>query len=608
MNIALGNSERTITYNQNDPLTMPDGTIINNGDLKPVWQNYEEVLNIKFDDVTVQDQKATEMLEVAAATQFKDAVIYGGGGITYLLDQYGTEGYFVNLADYSNQLPNFNKFLDDNPGVEESITSFDGGMYYMPYVAEIGNYARTFHLREDWVTALLDSTDMLETETATLNVAYEAYWDEDETATEMQDSAASGGTLDATTARETLVKYINDNYDYDNPSELFLGSDAMYDIDELVALFRVVKLHPNTLTKVSTGAVVEGAYISPFFTRQSKVGYRDDALRLINYFGGEQVYGSDSATSKFYFNEDDELVFSYAEDGFLEGVERLNQMYSEGLIYDEFADLNNKTNFRTELYGKDDVEGHKEFGFMTNDWIASTTAINEDVVGVLPPVTTIPSSDGEKVHYLENTRAIKPDGWSISTQSSEDEINAALILFDHLYSEEGSMAHVYGSHGMVVEGEEFTGPDGIDYPMFDDWVVETAEQYTSGDVSKLLRDYVGGLIPIGYPKEIGFEYQYTTDSGFDAWALHQENEVIMPSYGNDELSLRLTPPAFSLTPQQTGQIATLNIGESQVDSIFLYITNASNAPKSIDELKQLYIDAGIEMYSDIHNEAYESTK
>ncbi|MGB8982535.1 MAG: hypothetical protein WCC12_11710, partial [Anaerolineales bacterium] len=46
INIALGNNQRTITYQQATPLELPDGTVISQGALKPMWQYVSEQLGI----------------------------------------------------------------------------------------------------------------------------------------------------------------------------------------------------------------------------------------------------------------------------------------------------------------------------------------------------------------------------------------------------------------------------------------------------------------------------------------------------------------------------------------------------------------------------------
>ncbi len=602
LNVALGNNNRTITYNQATPMTLPDGSVVAQGELKPTWAHMQEVLGFTLLDTAVQDQKATEMIDIAAALSFSEATVYGGNSIAEKLMNYGALGYFINLNDYLEYMPNFAAYLDEYPNVAKSITAYDGGIYHVPYAAELGNYARTFNVRETWAVSLLDSTDALVDETATLDVAYEGYWDRNATNVVDLQNAAAGGSLTRDVALETLLAYIADTYpSLAKPSDLYLGENAQYDIDELVALLRVVKLSPNTLSKVSTGEVVEGAIITPYFARKAK--YREDLFRLINYFGGQRVFGSDSYAARFYTDSDGVLQFSYNEDGFLDGVDKIADMYSEGLIFSEFADLSNKDDFRKELYTKDAEEGHQQFGFMTGDWIASTTASNPDIVGVLPPVTTL-DGGSDFVHFVENTRVIKPDGWAISAASSEEEINSALTLFDYIFSADGHVLQNYGIPENLVAGETFTAPNGIEYPKFNQWLLDTATELKNGDVSGFLRDFMGSHIPIGYQKEIGFELQYTKNNGPDAWALYVGNDVKSTSYTDDNPGFRLVPPVFSMTEQDLAKLSTLAIGEDQVDQMFLYIAGASGAVSSASEISTMYADAGIDTYIEVYRTAY----
>lgn len=602
VNIALGNNSRTITYNQATPLELPDGSVVVQGDLKPTWAYIEDQLGFEIKDITVQDQSASEMMDISAALGFTDATVYGGSSTAEKMMAFGAQGYFINFLDYLDYMPNFGAYLNENPNIKNAITAFDGGVYFIPYAAELDNYARTFNARQEWVTLLLDG-DMagLESESATLDTAYEGYWDRQSTNVIDLQNAAAGGALTRDVALETLITYINDTYPgLATPSDLFLGVDAQYDIDELVALWRVIKLSPNTLSKAATGAVVDGAIITPFFAR--KAAYREDIFRLANYFGGQRVFGSDSYNARFYLDADGELQFSYAEEGFLEAVDSIANIYSEGLIFSEFSDLSNKDDFRKELYSKDTEEGHQQFGFMTSDWIASTTAANADVVGMLPPVTT--TNSDEFVHYIENTRVIKPDGWTISSASTPEEINSALVLFDYFFSEEGNVVQNYGTPNCLEEGEVFTSAAGIEYPKFNQWLLDTADELKSGDVSGFLRDFMGSQIPIGYQKEIGFELQYTVNHGWEAWALHEDANVLSSSYGASDPYYLLVPPVFSLTEQDSALLNTLAVGEDQVDQIFLFITGASGALGSIEEISDLYAAAGIEEYVTVYRAAY----
>jgi len=602
LNIALGNNQRTITYQQATPLQMPDGTVISQGALKPAWQYIQEQIGIELKDVAIQDQKADEMMDVAAATGFEGAVIFGGDSIAEDFMSYGAQGYFIRLNDYLDQMPNFAAYLEANPNIATAITAYDGNIYHIPYVAEIGNYARVFTGRETWVTGLLDSADALVPETHTLTPAYEGVWDRHPTNVIKLQNAAAAGTLTRDVARDTLLAYIVETYpDLEKPSDLYLNDTAQFDIDELVALWRVIELSPNTLSKLTTGAVVEDAQISPFFVRQTS--YREDLLRFIPYFNGQRVHGSDSYRARFYLDHEGLLHFAYAQDKFLEGVGYLADIYSEGLIHSEFSDESITDDFRRPHYAQDKEEGHKQFGFMTFDWIASTTAANPDVVGMLPPLTKMGSD--EFIYYVENTRVIKPDGWAISAASSPEEINAALVLFDYFFTEEGNILQNYGTPDGLEADEAFVAPDGTQYPKFNQWLLDTACELKNCDVSAFLRDFIGSQIPIGYQKEIGFEFQYTKNRGWDAWALYINKGVVSTSYGSEDPLFRLVPPVFSLTEQELAKLGQLAISEDQVDQIFLFITSADTAVDSIEALKELYINAGVEEYIEVYRKAYE---
>lgn len=605
-NHVQGNNARTMTYQKSTPLTLPDGSVVTQGDLKPTWQFIQQEMGFDIVDVGVQDQKAVEMIDIAAATGFKEAVIYGGDSIAKDLMNYGAQGYFINIKEYLDYMPDLSAYLDANPNVAKAVTAYDGGIYHLPYVAEIDNYARVFPGRGDWVTSLLDSSSALESESHTLNVQYEGYWDRNPTnVIDLQNAAASGGTLDRDTALTVLKDYIADTYpEYDNLSELYLGLDAMYDIDELIALWRVVELSPNTLSKVSTGSVVANTEISPFFVRKSK--YREDTLKLMNYFGGVRVHASDTYSAREYADTDGQIHYSYADDDFLEHLEYIKDWYQEGLIHTEFADLSIKDEFRKSMWFADDVEGQRQFGFMTYDWIASSTAGSEKIVGILPPVTPIPAAGiDEWVHYIENTRAIKPDGWSISAAASEAEINSALKLFNYMFTPEGSDVQVYSVPDVREAGNTYAGPDGTMYPEFNQWLFDAAGEYKDGDVSGFLRDFMGSLLAVGFQKEIGFELQYTTSNGIAAWDLYTQAGVLTPSYSSENEYLRMMPPVISLNDQDLAKIGTTAVGNDQRDQIFIYIIGGDAAVDSAADLGVMYEEAGIDKYVEVYQTAYD---
>ena len=180
------------------------------------------------------------------------------------------------------------------------------------------------------------------------------------------------------TLTKAMVQYINDNYDYEKPSELFLGEKAAYDIDELIALMRCIKANPTYLTQGKADTVW------PMFTRQSS--YREDLLRLSTYFDGVKAHSADSYTSRWYIDETGTLQYTYSTEGMYDVLCYLSDMEAEGLIYSDCYDLTNKTNFRSTLWGTDESEA-PAYGFITFDWQASSTAdsLNKDIVGGAAP-------------------------------------------------------------------------------------------------------------------------------------------------------------------------------------------------------------------------------
>lgn len=634
--VGFGNSSRTMTYNQTSPMTLSDGTVITQGMLKPVWSYLAEYFGYEFVDVTTQDADADDMIATASTTGFTDATVYGGNSIATDLINYGAAGYFISLSDAidAGKMPNFAAFLAANPDVESAITAYDGEIYHVPYTAEIGNSARHYVARYEWITTLLDDVDTTTYDTATeMTLYYTAFYTGDNART-----GEYGGTVNPSegvyitketdesiidimnaldvangeTLATALVSYIERNYpQYDDPSELYLGTSAAYDIDELVALLRVVKANPTLLTD---GAASE---VWPFFTRYSK--YREDTLKLITYYDGVKVNGSDSYSALWCFDENGEIYYTYTQEEFYNGLLKLSEMWAEGLFYSDTYDESNSAVYRTTLYGSDDSD-NPSFGFMTYDWISSTTSesLNEGVTVVMCPVAEI---NGTWQYYNENTRAIKPDGWSISSSATEAEQDAALELFDFFFSEEGSDIANYGLPMDIVEGEYYIGPDGVEYPLLSDWTWEAANTFTSGDASTFLRDYVGAIMAVGFVKEIGMEYQTTGAQGFASWEIVNNSNMVYSSYAGDETDnsngseyySKMQPPAFSMTTRQTEALENTTI---ETDEVGEYIFNIiqyytlGNAPTgtvvatTFDEFYQLYLDAGLEIYVSTYQDAY----
>lgn len=634
INFAVGNKSRTITYNQESPLTLPDGTVVSAGMLKPMWSYVEKELNSKLTDVTVQDIKSADMIQTESTSNFAGANIFGGESVAERLMFYGTEGKFVNLSEKMEEgyLPNFKAYLDANPDVKKAITAYDGNVYHVPYIAELNQFARTFNIRETWVSKLLDNEGAAY-DTADFAVHYNGFYVGDNKRT-----GDNGGTvtpkkgIDITkktdqsiieiqngldvkngeTLTNALIQYIKDNYDYEKPSELFVGEKAAYDIDEMIALMRCIKANPTLLTDGKADTVW------PLFVRQSS--YREDLIRYATYFGGVKVHGSDSYQARWYIDENGKVQYTYSKEDIYDVLCKLSDMEAEGLIYSDCYDLSDKTNYRSTLWGTDEGEA-PSFGFMTYDFTASSTSdsLNKDTVVILPPVAKV---NGVWQYYIDNARAIKPDGWAISVAGSTDEqVQRACALFDYFFSEEGAVLQNYGLPMFLEENEKYQGPDGIAYPKYTSWVTETASAVAKGDLSSFLRDWAGCLMPIGYQKEIGFEYQYTSERGFAGWELLKNSTTNYPTYAGEGLAgdnpnyYKMIPPVFSMTSRQKEAVSESTSLDSQdiVEFMFNVVRykTKGNAPQgavvaqNYEEYLAEFEKRGIQLYEETYQNAYE---
>lgn len=637
VNFATGNKSRTMSYNQESPLTLPDGTVVTAGMLKPVWNYVGNALNIKFNDVTTQDQKAGEMIDTASTTAFAGANVFGGEGVAEKLMYYGTEGKLLNLSQKMDEgcMPNFKAYLDKNPDVKSAITAYDGSIYHVPYIAELDNFARQFILRGSWITKILDETNVAYDKNS-FNTYYKGAYIGDKVR-----AGENGGTVtpmegvnitkktnqniielqnnldvkNGETLTKTMIQYIADNYDYEKPSQLFLGEKAAYDMDELIALMRCIKANPIYLTEGRADAVW------PLFTRHSK--YREDLVRMAMYFNGAKVHGSDSYPATWGIDKDGKVFYTYSTPEMYEALCYLSDMEAEGLIYSDCYDLSDKSNFRSTLWGTDSGDA-PSFGFLTYDWIASCTAdnLNKDTVVVLPPVAKI---NGVWQYYIDNGRAIKPDGWAISVAGSNDEqIQRACTLFDYYFTKEGHVVQNYGLPDNLVENETYTGPDGVEYPQFNEWMYEKVDEMAKGDVSVFLRDFMGGLMPIGYQKEIGFEYQNTSERGFKGWELMQNSTTGFANYAGNHVKGdnpnygKMVPPVFSLTERQKENLGdnTSMLADDIAEDMFNVIRystmgdapEGTKVPKNYDEYLKMFTDRGLDLYEETYQQAYEVMK
>ena len=255
-------------------ITLANGETYQAGDLKPTWVEVEAILGVSFTDMYQGNSAQNEFKHWQTQLNQVDMV----SGTASQLSEEGVAGNIVNLADYLDKMPNFKAYLDANPIVRLSITgdTETGAIYFSPYFDGVNDIERMPLMRTDWVEKLLNGEgDFTATASKNLSAAeYTPYmptsgkvkvdavnkegtavieltkdYDAAGNIVKTMNDALAAGTVTGVQAVNMLRDYIDAAYNGHygtNRADLFIGQDAAWDADELVALLRCVVANPQT--------------------------------------------------------------------------------------------------------------------------------------------------------------------------------------------------------------------------------------------------------------------------------------------------------------------------------------------------------------------------
>ena len=323
-------------------ITLANGVTYNTGDLKPTWVAVQDTLGIKFISVYQGNGASAEFDYWKEQMNNVDVL----SGTAAKLSEAGESGLVVNIADYLDQMPNFKAYLDANPIVKLSITgnTDTGAIYFSPYFDGVNDIERMPLMRIDWVKKLLDGEGEFAAEACkdTTAPVYTPYMPTEGTV-EIETPTADGtatqtltknydkagniiakmnekGTMSGVEAVNMLRTYIDEAYDgyYGTErSNLFIGQDAAWDADELVALLRCVVANPQTLNGTDT---VQGLFSREDGNNQRRV----DMFRFAGHLFG--VRGLESRQDYLYVDTDNELKDARQEVATYEALARMNTL------------------------------------------------------------------------------------------------------------------------------------------------------------------------------------------------------------------------------------------------------------------------------------------
>lgn len=543
-------------------ITLADGVTYHSGDLKPTWVEVQNVLGITFEDKYQGNSAAKEFEYWKDRLSEVDMV----SGTAVLLSEYGETGALVNIAEYLDKMPNFKAYLEENPIVRLSITgnTTTGAIYFSPYFDGVNDIERMPLMRADWVQKLLDGEGAFEAPACnnTAEPAYEPYMplegtvDVDvvtpdgtavETITKNYDAAGNivarmneAGSMSGVEAVNMLRSYIDQAYDGyygTSRSDLFIGQNAAWDADELVALLRCVVANPQTLNGTDS---VQGLFSREDNNNQRRV----DMFRFAGILFG--VRGLESRQDYLYVGEDGMLYDARQMPETYEALENMNAMVQEGLISKAFVDMSEES---TKTYLQNDL-GFMHYDYNQTQTVYNATVLNdgEKYMAVMVPVAHWydgTDEDGVYMRFTESWRSVKTDGWGISKAGVGDDankLNAALALIDYAYSDKGMILMSYGPDAFIKTNDDGSYVtfhfNGKEMPVIADATYDELWEKASGNYTNYARQYLGSTL--SFAKSQAFEYQCTHQVGKEG-AGHISNAIALGTIKHPQLAVTENP-------------------------------------------------------------------
>ncbi len=498
-----------------------DGVTYTNGKLLPTWEAFAKNCNITIREACGYNAtKDADSYTAVTGNNFKSdtdssQMIDLFYNTTSNINKMGSSNQAVDLTSYieAGKMPNFKKYLDENQSVKEEITS-NGKIFFTPYFDSYNDVERNLVMDTTIVETVLDNASAAY-DTGKTNgtggidsnvvgdVKYQPFIDANKNYPQASTTVkvSVNGTAKNITIKQTdnIIKQQNAllsegatgkqladqlrNYltaafgdevgsgkTYSKLSEIYTSEAAAYNVDELIALMRVVKANPGLITGDADKEV------ETLFPRGQAANRIQNMLHFAQVWG---VQGLVSEKDFLYYLQDGTLNDARTTQASYDALDNLAAIYAEGLIVKDFwyySDSAKDGNYYLNKYFKKSKSDYS-YGLMEYDYIATQCVANDAVDGIgtksedraaavqgvkvqgikpiLPPLTMWPTEKTAKHdqalsdftgktllrHYDEN-RTIKGNSWCIPATS--DNIDGALRLMDYLFSDMGLYIQDFG--------------------------------------------------------------------------------------------------------------------------------------------------------------------
>ncbi len=605
-------------------ITLADGKIYHTGDLKPTWAEVSKILSIHFEDKYQGNTAQREWMYWQDQLDRVDMI----SGTSAQLSEAGNAGKLINLADYLDDMPNLKKFLKENPAVYLSIVADinTGAFYHTPCFDGISDVERVPLMRTDWVEKLLNGEGDFYAESCHNIVSgyYDPYMpssgkividvvNPDGTGTEKvtknYDAAGNivalmneAGNISGVEAVNMLRDYIDiayNGYYGTNRADLFIGQNAAWDADELVALLRCVVANPQTLNGTDS---VQGLFSREDDNNQRRV----DMFRFAGTLFG--VRGLESRQEYLYVGADGLLHDARMEEDTYIALEKMNAMVREGLISTSF--VNKEDTDSGQMLQED--RGFMHYDYNQTQTVYNETKLDEDekYMAVMIPVArwfdgTYPN--GVYMRFTESWRSVKTDGWAISKAgvgNDTNKLHAALALIDYAYSEKGRILMSYGPDAFIAKNDDGSyvtfDYNGKEMPVIADAAYYELWDRAYGNYINYARQYLGSCI--GFVKSQAFEYQCTHPVGQQGYK-KISNAIKYGVIKHPELYMTENP-WYSIVPTilpTTNQEKNIIAGFTELGANGLFSSNKNGINLFLDIIVNDYTGEGLDSRSAVLN-------
>ena len=258
-------------------------------------------------------------------------------------------------------------------------------------------------------------------------------------------------------------------YSSTNRADVFIGNNACWDVDDLVAMLRCINTN-SSLLGVATIKDKGPNKVGGIAARNGTIDRTPDLLSLACQLYG--VRGGNSRNEYTYITKDGAIKDAREDQAMFDAMARFNDLFAEGLI----ADFSGVEKFTTDSgVGTGDSKGTEYF--MVYDYSQTQTkygfyAEDKSLTGIdlapnyyfAPIITPVSKWDvdgngtidynSEIFRFTESWRSTKSSGIAVNgaVEKNKDKLDAVLQFIDYLYSDDGQIVSTFGPQASDANG------------------------------------------------------------------------------------------------------------------------------------------------------------